>query len=42
VAVAVGIVGIACAAVAVALAAVVKPGPIIAESVEDAKVPVAA
>jgi MFS family permease len=42
VAVAVGIVGIACAVVAVALAAVVKPGPIIAESVEDAKVPVAA
>jgi MFS family permease len=42
VAVAVGIVGIACAVVALALAAVVKPGPIIAESVEDGKVPVAA
>jgi MFS family permease len=42
VAVAVGIVGVACAVVAVALAAVVKPGPIIAESVEDGKVPVAA
>jgi hypothetical protein len=38
VAMAVGIVGIVCAVVAIALGAVVKPGPIVAESVGDEKV----
>lgn len=42
VAVAVGLVGVVCAVVAAALAIVVKPGPIVAESVDDPQVAVAA
>jgi MFS family permease len=41
VATAVGIVGIVCAVVAIALGAVVKPGPIVAVSVDEEKVPAA-
>jgi MFS family permease len=41
VAVAIGIVGIVCAVVVVVLAIVVKPGPIVGHSTDDAKVAVA-
>lgn len=42
VAMAVGIVGVACAVVGIALGAAVKPGPIVGESVDEAKAPAAA